>query len=548
MMMRLLITCSNVWPFALLLLCGLQPHAALAQEVSRSPVQTIYRQGVPHTDKTGKVRFTYDPQKSFFPIADWGTPFDGMTYGHDVDWNVLKSAGYNTVWTWYKPAIPSLAQGIAHNMQVVLMGDTHTATEFQQIANATAYKNKLLGVMWKDEPSAQVPLHQQQATYNAFQSYRSMVHNYLPDLPVFVGDAPGFNNGSAAETWWETWAGSGELTAQDNYPIYPTTKSIGRESPGGLSESISRATHVVGEQKPVWAIIQAFESKDPDHAMFPWRFPTPAQMRAQVYTAIVHGATGISYFAWDTYISRQPDLIGIAPNPLADGYVAPGTGGPYQATATPEQIQKSAALWNAVSDINAELQDLAPSIFSPTVDSTDLTYTPQIRNLSAPNDPTKFSNTPIRTLLKHTPDGNYVLFAVNMDDRSMDVDFSFSNDLQNFELLYEDDGGYFDSLGTASEFTYHFAPYATHIISFSASTPTSLLGDFDGNQVVDAADYVLWRKANIDGQNGYETWRQNFGNAITLSNVQSSAVPEPATGLLTLVYVAVFAAFSRFKG
>jgi hypothetical protein len=60
---------------------------------------------------------------------------------------------------------------------------------------------------------------------------------------------------------------------------------------------------------------------------------------------------------------------------------------------------------------------------------------------------------------------------------------------------------------------------------------TSLSGDYNGNGVVDAGDYVAWRKGlgTKYNQTHYQQWRQNFGvsGAGTGLGVESS-VPEPA--------------------
>jgi hypothetical protein len=76
-------------------------------------------------------------------------------------------------------------------------------------------------------------------------------------------------------------------------------------------------------------------------------------------------------------------------------------------------------------------------------------------------------------------------------------------------------------------------------------TPPGLPGDYNGDMVVDAADYIIWRKnetANnpLPNDNGlttqadrYDLWRDNFGNTPgSGSSLGGEAVPEPgALGL-----------------
>ena len=85
-----------------------------------------------------------------------------------------------------------------------------------------------------------------------------------------------------------------------------------------------------------------------------------------------------------------------------------------------------------------------------------------------------------------------------------------------------------------------------------------LAGDYNGNNLVDAADYVLWRKTlgqtgsglPADGNNNneidpgdYTVWRANFGlsalnSGATAGLPSSAAVPEPASGTIFLLAVA----------
>lgn len=72
----------------------------------------------------------------------------------------------------------------------------------------------------------------------------------------------------------------------------------------------------------------------------------------------------------------------------------------------------------------------------------------------------------------------------------------------------------------------------------------SLAGDYDGNNRVDAADYVIWRKspANFGGAGGYDAWRSNFGASIGAGSgsISGSSVPEPATWVLAAAGIIAF--------
>ena len=84
--------------------------------------------------------------------------------------------------------------------------------------------------------------------------------------------------------------------------------------------------------------------------------------------------------------------------------------------------------------------------------------------------------------------------------------------------------------------------YATGVLTLTGPPPET---DFNQNGVVDAADYVLWRKAG-GPESDYDLWREQFG--ITYSIVSGSAhapsslaVPEPsALALLSLALAALW--------
>ncbi len=86
-------------------------------------------------------------------------------------------------------------------------------------------------------------------------------------------------------------------------------------------------------------------------------------------------------------------------------------------------------------------------------------------------------------------------------------------------------GGGFYVLGTLND--------TNTKIDLSYSLTLGLPGDFNGDHVVDAADYVVWRKGfgPTYTQDDYNTWRSHFGQSGSggASLVADSAVPEPAT-------------------
>ncbi|MCI0333868.1 MAG: LamG domain-containing protein [Planctomycetes bacterium] len=60
-------------------------------------------------------------------------------------------------------------------------------------------------------------------------------------------------------------------------------------------------------------------------------------------------------------------------------------------------------------------------------------------------------------------------------------------------------------------------------------------GDYNANDVVGADDYVVWRKTNLNGEAGYNTWRSNFGSTgesawAEYGNVDSTIVGETSLG------------------
>ena len=90
-------------------------------------------------------------------------------------------------------------------------------------------------------------------------------------------------------------------------------------------------------------------------------------------------------------------------------------------------------------------------------------------------------------------------------------------------------------------------------LSAGVFNPTAFLirdpagpGDFNADGIVNAADYVVWRKS--DGtQEGYNLWRANFGRTAGAGSLSDVAVPEPTSWVL-LILGATLGICTRYRG
>ena len=423
---------------------------ALDAQRNFNAVQTVYRRGVPQLTKHGHVLFRYDPQRSFFPIGAWGVPSPGKVYDYTYHWSVLKKAGFNTVWPWMGNAVgPSLKAAQRLGLHVVLMGPLAPSVLRQAGENPL-----LLGNVWRDEPIGQLgaPHFSMEKLYRQFLGYKKMAHNIAPNVLVFINDAPWIM--PPATSWWVRWNDTGDISCDDNYPIVPGARSIGAD-PNGIPQAVSLAVASDKERKPVWLIVGAFEQAHRYGQPFPFSFPTPTQLRAEVYAGIISGATGISYFIWDSYVARDGVLIGMSPDPrvaYSPNPQRPGT--PKPTPATPMQLVQSRALWQATTVINRELAKLTPVILSPTVGS-QVAYKVAIHGKSVTADP-------IRCLLKPDPRGGYVLLTVNLDDAVLGVRYTFPEPLREVATMFNHQPP-LKFNPPAKTFSAHYEPFETHV-------------------------------------------------------------------------------------
>jgi hypothetical protein len=361
--------------------------------------QTQYQAGVPHTAANGTRRTAFDPGQSFLPIGIYHA-LTGSWHGRDYDLADLKAAGFNVAHFWERQ---SLTEIVASARLAGLQAIFHEPG----IADARRFRDDPTLLSWylDEEPTLRYAAERQDRRRAAFIDRRDGLRRVDPGRPVHIIDSP---PGDFAV--WDAWSKIGDVAS---FSVYPVVQTGGIRLAGTrrLADTVTRAVTLNGESKPLWFVAQAFASP-----RFGWRLPSGREYRAMVYTALVHGATGIIAFAYDSFVTRDGQVLGIAPGPSADYGDVPdydGRGDTPLAVGA-QDLAASRELWRDVSVVNRELAALTPALLSPTA---AVPYRVEVRGLSE-------VATPIRALLKRDSE-SYVLIAVNLADRALRTRFAF---------------------------------------------------------------------------------------------------------------------------
>jgi hypothetical protein len=154
--------------------------------------------------------------------------------------------------------------------------------------------------------------------------------------------------------------------------------------------------------------------------------------------------------------------------------------------------------------------------------------------------------------------------------------FNPAGDTLTLELNFPIDTKTFASVPTDGVTARHYVPN-TGATSLAVNMPTNYAGasgsvnlaptvtptgDYNGNNVVDAADYVVWRetlgqnvspgtgadgdRSSIIDDGDYNFWRMRFGSVVSGSSIGSgTGVPEPTAGAVLIGALAVVAVSLR---
>lgn len=358
-------------------------------------VQSPYRDGVPHTDPQGRPRTTYDAGTSFFPIGLYhgltGT-FGGESYGFDT----ATEAGHNTVVAWGGLKTSDVLRAAERaGVQVIMSLPT------DETVRAALDHPNVLGFDVDHEPSIAKKPEDVQKRLVRFEERRKQIRLIDPDRAVFTVDYPAIRDDRI--DGWNEWKRAGDIASFWDYPIAgDLSPSVGGYA--GIGKTVALAVQAVSSKKPVWFVAQAFESPFKN---FDWRMPDEREARAMAYAALVHGATGLIWFSYDSFVSRNGLVIGISPDPQTEyRYLLRNSlAGDAYFEANDRQITQSRNLWAAVSRLNRELSSQSELWLSPTAGED---YDVHISGARTSRDP-------VRTQLKQTADG-LVLAGVNVDD------------------------------------------------------------------------------------------------------------------------------------
>jgi hypothetical protein len=94
--------------------------------------------------------------------------------------------------------------------------------------------------------------------------------------------------------------------------------------------------------------------------------------------------------------------------------------------------------------------------------------------------------------------------------------------------------------GQPPEWRLNLASHMRFVIEAQVVIP----GDYNQDDVVDAADYVVWRKIDSGNSQGYVDWQENFGEGMGSAGGSAggshsqTGVPEPSTVALLMVAAA----------
>ncbi len=414
-------------------------------------------------------------------IAEQGFLSDACSSpGEDQNLQNISSAGFNTA-ILEKNVYPDtnvLGKAQASGVKLILDMRDHPNGTFASLKD----NSNVLGFYVGDDDLARAKYYNTDAdpnnnvdvnsVYNSLKTYADSLD--IQTQKVVLEAEPDISSSDA--TWWpwyQQFDRVGNVSFHYNYPK-SNSPFFPWRSISSVADTVKEQIQNNGSNRPSWFIAQAINLK----WVIPLEFPTAAENRAMVYTALVHGATGVFQFSHDGWLRRQPKGNPAPANQNDINWydrhagikkttpVSYPGGDKWAYSASSTETALSMNLWKGIdasqNGLNKELQQLKPVILSPT--STD-SYKVFV-------DQTPISASPIRTILKNF-NGEYYLLAVNIDNATIAANFNLTG--KNFgkaEVMFENRNA---AISGGSSITETFAPYDVNIYKLTPASVQSPL-------------------------------------------------------------------------
>ncbi len=328
----------------------------------------------------------------------------GEFWGREYSLSNVSDAGFTAVHVWELHRLDAILEDVRRSglrlvvhcptdEEIVLLRDTDT----------------VLAWYLDEEPSFFHSELSQEDRREVFRKRYNEIRNLDPGPPIFLLDGPPLER---VREEWLKWAVLGDI-AVHNY--YAANDRLTAYSPAAfVASSVRRARLTIPKDRPIWFNIQAFSDSQRS-----WRMPTPEEYRSMAMAALTQGATGLVVFALDSFVTRDDNVVGIAPDPIGDyrDLVPDGSAiadynedGKPPGVATEDDLQKSRNLWKTVAEFNRFLEALEAPLLSPTE-----TRGLQATSWSAEDD--EEFRAPVRVMAK-SHEGALYLFMVNLSKQA----------------------------------------------------------------------------------------------------------------------------------
>jgi len=256
-----------------------------------------------------------------------------------------------------------------------------------------------------------------------------------------------------------------DIASFDIYPVNSTENDV-QDNLWYVAKGIDNLENWTDNEKPVWCWIETTRIGEN-----PGRKPTPAEVKSEVWMALIHGAKGFGYFCHSFY-----------PNFVEAG------------------LLQDQEMIGAVKKINAQVTSLAEVLNSPD--------TSGIATVTSSN-----SSIPVDIMTKNYDNANYI-FAVAMRPGETQATFDIGED-KEVEVVDEDrvieviDG----------KFTDDFSDYGVHIYKYSATTTN--LHVFESKSILHPKIYPnpTLGKLNLE-------FPSIFAGKITISDITGKRILE----------------------